>query len=111
MNLTSMGRWAFVIGVLLAIIAGFGGSIPSLVTILFILGLIVGFLNVSEAESTHFLVSVIALLVIGIAGVQFQFGRFTEQFTGIIQNLIAFVAPAGLIVAIKQALGIAKKSD
>ncbi len=111
MSLTIIGRWSFVIGVLLSIIAGLGGVIPALLTILFILGLIVGFLNVSEAESTHFLVAVITLLLVGVAGVQFHFGQFTEQATGIIQNLIAFVAAAGLVVAIKQAMGIAKRVD
>jgi hypothetical protein len=111
MDLTTIGRWAFVIGVLISIIAGLGGVIPALVSILFILGLIVGFLNVGEGESTHFLVAVITLLLIGVAGVQLPLGRFTSQIVGIIQNLIAFVAAAGLVVAIKQALGIAKKLD
>jgi len=106
MNLITIGRWAFLLGLLISIIAGFGGEIPALVTVLFILGLIVGFLNISERESVPFLVAVIALLVIGIAGM--QFGRFTTVIAGILQNLIAFVSAAGLIVAIKQVLSIAK---
>lgn len=109
MNLTTIGRWAFLLGLIISFIAGFGGEIPALMTVLFALGLIVGFLNISERESTHFLVAVIALLVIGLAGL--QFGKFTLIIAAILQNIIAFVAAAGLIVAVKQTLAIAKKVE
>lgn len=109
MNLLLIGRWAFLLGFLISLIAGFGGEIPSLVTVLFVLGLIVGFLNVSERESTSFLIAVIALLVIGIAGL--QLGKFTVVISGILQNIIAFVSAAGVVVAIKQILEIARKPE
>lgn len=96
-------------GIIISLIAGFGGEIPALMTVLFVLGLIVGFLNISERESTHFLVAVIALLVIGIAGL--QFGKFTQIIASILQNIISFVAAAGLVVAVKQTLAIAKKVE
>jgi hypothetical protein len=106
MNLTFLGHWAFVIGILLAILAGFT-AIEYLPTILFILGLIVGFLNVTEKESTPFLVAVIALLMVGMAGLQFG----GEVLESILNNFIAFVAAAGLIVALKQVLAVAKPSS
>ena len=101
-----IGRWAFLIGLILSVLAGLGGVIPGLVTTLFVLGLIVGFLNVTEKEGTAFLVAVIALLVIGIAGL--QLGGLTQVVVGILNNLIAFVSAAALIVAIKQVLAIAR---
>jgi len=106
MNLVILGHWAFVLGLLLSIIAGFGGEIPALMTILVILGLIVGFLNVTERESTPFLVGVIALLVIGIAGLGVV--KYIGWLVPILNNIIAFVAAAGIVVAIKQVLAIAK---
>lgn len=105
MSLTFLGHWAFLIGLILAVLAGFA-TIPSLPLILFILGLIVGFLNVTEKESTSFLVSVIALLMIGVAGLQFG----GEVLSSILNNFVAFVSAAGLVVAIKQVLSAAKPS-
>ncbi len=100
-----IGRWALIIGIILAILAGFT-EIPSAVYILGILGLIVGFLNIGEKESTPFLVAVIALLVIGLSGL--QIGKVTLLVVSILNNFIIFVAAAGLIVALKQALAVVK---
>ena len=102
-----IGRWALIIGIVLAVVAGAGfAAVPSLPIFLFILGLIVGFLNIAERESTPFLVAVIALLVIGIAGL--QLGKLTTVVVSILNNFIAFVAAAGLIVALKQILAIVR---
>jgi len=107
-DLTTIGHWALIIGIIIAIIAGFT-AIPALPTILFILGLIVGFLNIKEKESTPFLVAVIALLLIGVAGL--QLGKLTLLVVSILNNFIAFLAAAGLVVAIKQVLAIAKPTS
>ncbi len=104
-NLTTIGHWALIAGIVLAIIAGFI-AIPALGVILFILGLIIGFLNIKEKESTPFLVAVIALLVIGVAGLQLD--KLTPIVIPILENLIALVAAAGLVVAIKQVIVLAK---
>jgi len=109
MKLVIIGHWAFLIGLILSIIAGFGGIIPNLIGILFVLGLIVGFLNVGEKESTAFLVAVIALLLIGVAGL--QLGGFIGVIAGILANLIAFVSAAGLVVAVKQVLCITRRLE
>lgn len=109
MTSSVIGHWAFVLGILLAVIVGFGGSIPAFTTILFVLGLIVGFLNVTERESTPFLVAVIALLTIGIAGLGAV--PYLGWLGPIINNVIAFVTAAGLIVAIKQVLSIARRGE
>lgn len=99
MNLTKIGHWSFLGGIVLAILAGFA-NIPSLPAVLFILGLVVGFLNVKERKSAHFLVAVITLLVVGVASL--EFGKLSPVVTPILQSFIAFVAAAGLVVAIKQ---------
>lgn len=106
MNLTFVGHWAFIIGIILAVVAGVT-AIPFLPLILFVLGLIVGCLNVTEKESTPFLVAVTALLIIGVAGLQFG----GETLAAILNNFIAFVAAAGLIVALKQIITLAKQGE
>lgn len=108
MNLNVAGRWAFIIGIVLAVLAGFT-EIPSLALILLILGLIVGFLNIKEKENTPFLVAVIALMVIGISGLQLE-NSIPTVILIILENFLAFVSAAGLIVALKQVLAAAKSS-
>ncbi|MDD5606739.1 MAG: hypothetical protein PHN37_02660 [Candidatus Pacebacteria bacterium] len=108
MDLVKIGHWAFVLGLLIALIAGLGGEIPYMSVVLIIIGLIVGFLNVTEKESTPFLVAIIALLMIGFAG--FQVGRMTGVVVVMLENIITFLAIAGLVVALKQVLTIARKS-
>ena len=102
-KLTTIGRWAFLGGMLLAVLSGFT-EIPNLALTLFILGLIVGFLNVTEKESTPFLIAVIALLLIGVSSL--QLGGLTAVVISILNNFVAFVAAAGLIVALKQVITV-----
>jgi len=109
MNLVTIGHWAFIFGLIISVIAGFGGDIPHFVTILAIAGLIVGFLNVTEKESTAFLVGVIALLLIGLSGLATI--AYIEWTVPILTNVVAFISAAGLVVAIKQVLFIAKRSE
>lgn len=106
MDTATVGHWAFIIGVILAVLAAFV-NIPSVLTILFVLGLIVGFLNVTEKESTPFLIAVIALLVMGI-GLS-QLGNLgVAPLAGTVEvilgNFLSFVSAAALVVAVKQLL-------
>ena len=108
-----LGEWSFIIGVVLAIMFGF---IPEqwegMVTLLLvILGLIVGFLNISEKESTPFLVAAAALMITAIAGA--TLGLIPPQVLGnFLQNAVekigVFVAPAAVVVALKSIHSLAK---
>ena len=100
--LVTLGRWAFLFGVILSVLGGMGGVIPGAVAALFILGVVTAVLSIPEKDSNSFLVAVIALLVIGVAGL--QVGGWTRIVGGILSNLIAFLSSAGLIVALKQGL-------
>ena len=105
-----LGKWAFVIGIIIAIAAGFF-AIPKLAIILFVLGLIVGLLNITGEEAVSYLIAVIALLIIGIAtaeGFSFLGVAFSDKILTILGNFIAFIAPSGLVVAIKVVLSMAK---
>jgi hypothetical protein len=104
MNITQIGRWSFLAGIILALLSGFI-TMPFLSIVLFILGLAVGFLNIQEKESHSYLVSVIALLVIGVAGL--QLGEVTPRITVILTRFIAFVSAAGLVVAVRQIIALA----
>ena len=102
----AVGRWSFIVGMLVAVLVGLAINVPGSGPVLFILGLLVGLLNVPEKESTAFLVSVIALLGIGVAGL--QLADLTTLVANILAQFVSFVSAAGLVVAIKQALTYAK---
>ncbi len=107
-----LGHWAFIVGVLIAIIAGLvpAWQTATVIWILVILGLIVGLLNITTKETVEFLVATIALVVIGTAGTQAIFQTFLGNIVPqILGNIVAFVAPAGLIVALKSVYALAQK--
>ena len=110
---SKIGQWAFIVGVLLAILFGF---IPtkweSVATLLLVvLGLVVGFLNVTEKESTPFLVAAAALMITANAGTNLSvikpvvLGDFLQNA---VEKIGVFVAPAAVIVALKSIQSLAK---
>jgi len=105
MELDLIGKWAFLIGIIVAILAAFvtAVSTPIILLILFILGLIVGLLNIDKKNTTEFLVAVIALLMVGSLGA-LSIGQLVTPIgylQEILGNFITFVAAAALVVSIK----------
>ena len=102
-----IGTWAFLVGVLIAIVAGFLPSLETPVTgwVLVILGLVVGFLNIRAKEAQEFLVACVAILVVTSMGGL----PFVGPTLGVILgNIIAFVAPAAFLVAIRSIWALAE---
>jgi len=107
----SWGEWAFILGVLLAIVTGLITSILSAGTVglvLVVLGLIVGFLNVQEKETVKFLVAAIALMLTGLANVN-QLPVVGPYLDPVLKNIVIFVAPAALVVSLKAIVDLTKK--
>lgn len=103
MNSEIVGKWAFIIGLVLALIAGLIEgfyTIPQLALILVVLGLIVGFLNITEKNVIKLLVAIIALTVVGSATV-ITIPGVNAYLDAIVKNILVFVGAAGLVVAIK----------
>jgi len=102
------GHWAFILGVIIAIIAGLAiGMVDTLTAgwitfVLVILGLIVGFMNINEKETQPFLIATITLMLVGtsLGGLNIAYGIGT-YLTSIVVNIAAFVAPAALLVTLK----------
>ena len=104
-EVTPVGRFAFLTGLVIAVVSGFS-AIPYLSVILFLLGLLVGAIHIREGETTAFLTAVISLVIIGIAGI--QFGEFTTIVKIIFQNFTAFASAAALIVALREIFAAAR---
>jgi len=103
-SFAKLGDWLFLIGILLAIVFAFV-KVPSLMWVLVVLGLIVGLLNVTEKESTRFLVATIALMFSAGSLNLLRIAYLTE----ILVNAVVFVAPAALVVALKEIFALAAK--
>ncbi len=99
MNTATVGKWAFIAGVVLAVLAGLILQASWTLTVLAILGLIVGFLNVSGEETRGFLIAAIALILSATA-VQ-SLPLVGGLLTQILSNLVAFLAAAVLVVALR----------
>jgi len=110
---TKMGEWSFIGGIIIATVVSLfkvsdavGGW---LLLLLVILGLIVGLLNVTEKETTPFLVAAAALLITGTTGSSLAIipviGGYLQN---IVQNIAVFVTPAAIVVALKAIQSLAK---
>ncbi len=110
------GQYAFLGGVVLAIIVGLasgflGGSLPIVLAVLGVLGLIVGLLNITEKEVTPFLIATIALLaapsalapvtaLIAANGAGLGTTLVTD-LNGFLGAIAVFISPAAFVVALK----------
>jgi len=110
-GLELIGKWAFIIGLVLAIIAGLIQGIyeiPSLTLILVILGLIVGFLNIEDKDTVKLLVAIIALMSFGILTIS-VIPVINTYLRDMLTNIGIFASGAGLVIAIKAIIESAKK--
>jgi len=107
----TIGRWAFIVGLIVSVLLGFV-TFSYATLILVILGLIVGFMNISDSESHDYLVAVIALMVVGVAGLQALsvFGSLYTWVQTVLASFIVFVAASSVVVAIKVLLAASKEA-
>jgi len=98
-RLAFAGKWAFIIGLVLAVVAGILFEAEEAVFwVLAVLGVIVGLLNVTQEDTQSFLLAAIALTLsvtalnlIPIVG---------ETLSQILEYVAAFVAGAMIVVAL-----------
>lgn len=120
MDKAKIGNWAFILGVILAILGGaLGGYLsayaPWITLLLVILGLIVGFLNISQKETMEFLIAAIALVVVGTAAQLSTIDSVVPLLGSMIQAMVAnvavFVTPAALVVSLKAVYSLSKSVE
>ena len=115
MDLDAIGGYAFIAGILISLGLGIGATaitlssnmVTGLVVILVLLGLIVGFVNVTKREMRDFLIAVIAIGIIGSANLD-TIPYIGNALANIVAYIAVFVAPAALVVAIKEVLNLGK---
>ena len=105
---STIGSWAFLIGVILAVILGIFDVVSTgWAAVLVITGLIVGLLNITDEEIKPFLTAGAILVIVSALGatVMAAFPIGARVLTAV--NML-FV-PATIIVALKSVFGLAKK--
>lgn len=114
-SLAQFGSWAFIIGVVLALIVGILGNFlnPNLValsvSILIVMGLVVGFLNVTENETNTFLMSTVSLVIVTGLGTSVlgSIPLIGPSMSSTLGKVMIFIIPATVVVALKAIYSVA----
>jgi len=120
-----VGSYAFLLGVVIAVLAGLiqlvelvmgttllSGIAPWVAIILVVLGLIVGFLNIHDKHVSDFLIATIAVAMIGLVALNpaiMIVDPIIGVLNAIIGNIVTLAAPAALVVGLKQIFSLAKE--
>jgi hypothetical protein len=131
MEMEQIARWAYIAFVAIAIVMGLvvgymaysadyhwadqgvADSNGWVTLIMLILGIIIGLTSITEKEVTPFLIVTIALIVASISNVWYPLNNIHELLyywaTAILNYIVAFAAPAAVIIAIRALLPMAKE--
>ena len=113
-----VGAYAFLIGVILAVIIGlFNKPLESagalFYSALVIIGLIVGFMNVGDKNSSTFLMASLSLVIVGALGSEplkyIALNNYVvTSLRNVLGSLLVLFVPATIIVALKTVFSMAK---
>ena len=114
--LQKIGPWAFVIGIIAAIVLGLFpkalGGMNITIAVLGILGIIVGIANVTDKELDRYVLANIGFL---IAAATFesllralQLGDVSLALVSITQNIVLFIAPGLAVVCLREIFEVAR---
>ena len=127
MELEKMSKWVYLLVVIISVVMGFvvgymawsAGSWSDvadingwILLVMLVLGLVIGLTSLTAKEVTPFLIATIALVVAASANVWSPLGQIHALLefwaTGILNYIVAFAAPAAVIIAIKAVFSMVK---
>ncbi len=100
MDRATIGKWAFILGLVIAVLAGLFFQPTWAIWVLAILGVIVGFLNITAEDTRGFLLASIALTLSATA--LNTIPVIGTVFSLVLPFVVAFVAGAMIVVALKE---------
>jgi len=113
-----VGAYAFLVGVVLAVIIGlFNQSLESagvlFYSTLVIIGLVVGFMNVGDKNSSTFLIASLSLVIVGALGAEplkyIALNNYVvTSLRNVLGSLLVLFVPTTIIVALKTVFSMAK---
>lgn len=109
-----VGSWSFLIGLVLAVIMGLGFEGPyagTLVWVIFLLGIVVGLLNITHDEANAFLVSGTVLVLVSYAGASAVANVSIASYSmaNLLSGILTLFVPATIIVALKSVFQLARR--
>ena len=113
-----LGAYAFLVGVVLAVVLGlFNESLASadglFYSALVLIGLIVGFMNVGDKDSKTFLMASLSLVIVGALGMEpLKYVALNNYVVASLRNvlgsLLLLFVPATIVVALKTVFSMSK---
>ena len=108
-RLALVGKWAFIVGLVLAGVAGLFLQVGWVVWVLAILGVVVGLLNITAEDTQSFLLAAIAFALSARALNTIPF--VGETIGNTLGYVAAFVAGATIVAAVKTLFVTARQYD
>ncbi len=112
--LSKIGPWSFIIGLIIASVSAVTGTI---FWALGILGLVVGLLNITDRESSLYLIASMTFLLSAnslsitltkVVGLIPVVGEWMRVIDPLLANITLFVAPGAAVVALKALYSLSK---
>ena len=104
-----IGSWAFLIGVVLAVVAGFLEMQHWIALTLVLIGIIVGLLNITASEAMGFLhASAILVIVTALTNANDVFAVLGSWAPNILEALLLVFVPATIIVSLRAVFALAQ---
>jgi len=108
--------YSFTIGIVVALILGLISSVlpgtvtPILTSLLILMGIIVGFFNITPAETRDYILFVTAMVVVvSLGGNNLgQLQMVGKYLVSVLNAILAFILPSVIIVGIKAVINLAK---
>ena len=105
-----LGSWSFLVGLVLAVILGLGflGTYQAtLVWLVFLLGVVVGLLNITHNEMVPFMTAGVVLALVSFLGASVLEG-VSPVVGGVLKGVLTLFVPATIIVALKSVFVLAR---
>ena len=113
-----LGAYAFLVGVVLAVVFGlFNESLESagglFYSALILIGLVVGFMNTADRDSMTFLIASLSLVIVGSLGTDGLRYITLDNYVvtslrNVLGSLLLLFVPATIVVALKTVFSMAK---
>ncbi len=114
-----VGAWAFLIGIVLALLGGvlsalFGNWNPFVLGLLMVIGLVVGFIGVTPNDLQKFLMVTVSLVIVSYAGsagvknIEFLEWQIGKVVSSTLAGLLVLLVPATVVVAIRSLFSVSQ---
>lgn len=108
-----LGSWAFLVGIIIAVLIGLGVWVSlsaTVVVVLVLLGLVIGLLTIGAKDVEPFVMASIAFLLAAYIGKGALVNASSiVNLVNVLDAIIALMVPATVVVALKEVFKLARK--